>query len=390
MGGPLAHQRARPSASGTLSDDDLRNIVAAMRGYRTARKSGPTQDMEILSLIALDTLEHPSRDQVLGNLEDAVARRQTAPTVPRQDRLAETITKDFLEICALEKRVPRREWLYFLLSFLRISTPMWLLGHLAISVKVRNWVLAAAEKRGVPTQREMNSALDDRHVGLLHPTTSPTREVVEHIEGFMRARVELRLLVREISLRAADTFKDSRGKNKLLALDSGGADVLPLERLLRCARDLDWAEVTMGMPVRQWLTRQAEQWPAWSSPLRIGQGKHVREFFRVLHYHKDDDTGSSLLVPTRGGQTAKISPEHRLLQMFAFLAERRKVRAQANRRGRLVLRDVEAHLMAYGIDCKSGAVGRSVLVAKLSDGGLFRGSPDAGESAQVLNILPTA
>ena len=55
-----------------------------------------------------------------------------------------------------------------------------------------------------------------------------------------------------------------------------------------------------------------------------------------------------------------------------------------------MLRDIEQHLFAYGIDFRSSSFGRPLLIEKLMEGGFLVGSPDAGESAEVLNTVGTA
>jgi len=55
--------------------------------------------------------------------------------------------------------------------------------------------------------------------------------------------------------------------------------------------------------------------------------------------------------------------------------------------GKLVLRDIERHLYSYGIDFRSSSFGRPLLMQKLMEGGLLVGSPDAGESAEVLDTM---
>ena len=76
-------------------------------------------------------------------------------------------------------------------------------------------------------------------------------------------------------------------------------------------------------------------------------------------------------------------------QLFAFLAAQAEVRAQGQERGKLVLRDIEQHLYEYGIDFRSSSFGRPLLIEKLMEGGFLVGSPDAGESAGVLNTVGT-
>ena len=251
---------------------------------------------------------------------------------------------------------------------------MWMLAHLRITIMVRDWVLSAAMKEAIPTVDEMVSAIRKRHEGLLHPSSSPTREVFEHVEAYMRARVELRLLVRVVETINTERFRAATGEVKTLSLDQQGARFITLGDLLDLTRNCDWSTVVDGKTLRQWLTREAEKYPAWRSPRTRGQGKNIDEFIRVLYRSADDDSGSGLLIRCPA-TTTKIVPGHRLLQLFAFLAAQAKSRSRGKERGKLVLRDIEQHLYDYGIDFRSSSFGRPLLIEKLMEGGFLVGQP---------------
>ena len=381
LGGPLAHQEEL----GKL-DKDI--VVRALLGNRSARVEDESPGKEILSLLALGERADPLPDSVHDYLTKAVRHARSAPLAlgRHSDPMSSILSEDFLQLCRLEAMTARREWLFFLIAFLRVATTMWILAHLRITVMVRDWVLSAAEKKTVPTVEVTLRAIRERYEGLLHPSSSPTCEVFEHVETYMRARVELRLLVREVETMNPERFRAaSKDTNKTLSLDKQGAGYITLGDLLDLARNSAWSSVVDGKPLRQWLTREAEKYPAWRSPLKRGQGKNIDEFIRVLYRSADDDSGSGLLI--RSGTTTTIVPGHRLLQLFAFLAEQAKARSLGRERGKLVLRDIEQHLYDYGIDFRSSSFGRPLLMQKLMEGGFLVGSPDAGESAEVLNTV---
>lgn len=384
LGGPLAHQEALRSL-----DKDL--VVRALLGHRSARAVMESPGKEILSLLALEERADPLPDTVLDHLTKAVSNARSAPLAVgrHKDPLATILSADFLELCRLEAKIARREWLFHLIAFLRVATSMWMLAHLRMTRMVRDWVLSAALKEAVPAQDEMLSAICKRHEGVLHPSSSPTREVFEHVEIYMRARVELRLLVREIKIMSAKSFIAATGENKTLSLDRRGAGFITLGDLLLLAQNCDWSTVAHGQTLRQWLTREAEKYPAWRSPRTRGQGKNIDEFIRVLYRSGDADSGSSLLIRCPE-TTTKIVPGHRLLQLFAFLAAQAKSRSRGREGGKLVLRDIENHLYDYGIDFRSSSFGRPLLIEKLTEGGFLVGSPDAGESAEVLDTVRPA
>ena len=384
LGGPLAHQEA-------LENFDKDLVVRALLGHRSARVVDEPRGKEILSLLALEEHADLLPDTVLRHLTTAVSNARSAPLAlgRHTDPFASILSEDFLELCRLEAKIARREWLFFLIAFLRVATTMWMLAHLRITIMVRDWVLSAAMKKTVPAVDEMVSEICKRREGVLHPSSLPTREVFEHIETYMRARVELRLLVREVEAMNTERFTAATGEVKMLSLDRQGAGFITLDNLLVLARSCDWSTVMDGKTLRQWLTREAEKYPAWRSPRTRGQGKNIDEFIRVLYRSADDDSGSGLLIRCPE-TTTKIIPGHRLLQLFAFLAARAKSRSRGREGGKLVLRDIEQHLYSYGIDFRSSSFGRPLLIEKLMEGGFLVGSPDAGESAQVLDTVGTA
>ena len=386
LGGPLAHAEA----VGTLAKDV---VVDALLGHHSAGSEKDLRRKEILSLLALDQRADPTSGSVLSHLTKAVSDARSSPLAlgRHTDPLASTLSADFLDLCRLEAKLARREWLFFLVAFLRVATTMWMLAHLRITTMVRDWVLAAARQQAVPTEKDILKALCRRHEGLLYPSSSPTREVFEHIENYMRARVELRILVREVQMMNTDWFRAETGEAKVLSLDRRGAGFIRLGDLLDLARSCDWSSVADKQTLRQWLTRQAEKYPAWRSPRTRGQGKNIDEFIRVLYRSEDDDSGSGLLIRLRRPETTtKTVPGHRLLQLFAFLAAQAKFRSRQREAGKLVLRDIEQHLYDYGIDFRSTSPGRPLLIKKLMEGGFLVGSPDAGESAEVLDTVGMA
>ncbi len=359
-------------------------MVNALIGNNSAHVENDCHGKEILSLIALQERNDPPASDIADHLDAALKPRSTL-LGGHHDPLAQLLCEDFLEICSLEGGVPRREWLFFLAAYLRIATAMWMLAHLQATVFLRDWLLDACERSGrLPTLEKVQSKLVERYKRLLHPSSSPTREVAQHVENYMQSRVELRLMVQELEGTHSGKFRSASGDPRRLSLTSEGASWLPLSKLLELARGMEWPRITGGERVRLWLTRSAEGWPAWRSPRARGQGKNIDEFLRVLRLDADD-SGSGLLDSDRRG-AMKIVPGHRLLQLFAFLATKRKVRAKHPQDGgKLVLRDIESHLYEYGIDFRSSSYGRPLLMEKLVEGGLLVGSPDAGESAEVLN-----
>lgn len=399
--GPLAHQALRTDPNKRLGSFEQTFIVKALLGQHSARSGQGSKDKELLSLIALDERSDPPPSDMERHLRTAL---HTAPSFTLlhndSDPFSERISRDFLSLCALEATTPRREWLFFLIGYLRIATAMWMLAHLRATILIRKWVLAASQGQRLPTTPLMREAFSNRYIGLLHPASFPTTEVFRHVEHYMKARVELRLLLGHLETsQHGDLFRTPAGRPRQLSLESRSSNRISLPQVLELTRAFDWNTITDGLPLCRWLTRQAERWSAWRSPLTHGQGKNINEFLRVLRDYGEGDAGSHLLGKQVQGKIP-ILPGHRLLQLFAFLATQRKTPSSvhsakpspqwssyARNRGKLVLRDLEHHLSEYGIDFVTTSYGRNLLLEELVQAGLLNGSPDAGESAEILDTL---
>ena len=381
LGGPLAHQQK-------LEYVETEAIVKALLGHRSARSDNDVQNTEILSLLAIEQYSNPTEECVLDYLVQSLEKGRSAPLAREghTDPFAFRLYADFIEICRLEEHLPRREWLFFLTAYLRTSVTMWLLAHMRITTMVRRWVLDAAEQKELPREIELLEGIRRRHEGLLHPTSSLTREAYQHVEDYMRARIELRILVQQVEEMNPATFHSTSGSLKKLTLSQSSASSVTLDSLLTVVRNSDWHSVICGNTIEQWLIRKAERYAAWRSPRTIGQGKNIDEFLRVLYRTEEDESGSGLLI-TGTKDTTRIVPGHRLLQLFAYLAARAKSKSHSQETGKLVLQDIEQHLFEYGIDFRASSYGRPLLIQKLAEGGFLVGSPDAGESAQVLDTI---
>lgn len=330
------------------------------------------------------------------DIEEAVKRfRQKtdfSDSVMRVDRdeLASRITQDFVAICEIEPKLPRLQWIQLLMTFLRFALPMWLLAHMQMTKLLHEWLLAAMDGGTIAGERAIFRELAERNRGLLHPTLTPTRELFEHIEQYIKCRVETSILANLLEKENPESVMEKR-----LDLSSGRSDVLSIGQLLILARNSTdvirsrnyYRQVSQGMSVRTFLTREGEQFPAWRNPLMHGQGKNIDEFFRVLYQAAlGDEGGGYLLTPEGRGTTRgfRVFPGQLLLKTVTFLAACNKRSGHhSGGIGRLVLQDVEDHFGQYGIDFSTAADARPLLMNELQAMGLLSGSPDAGSSVAV-------
>jgi len=327
------------------------------------------------------------------NMEEMILSRKNFLISIPNDELATSITNDFEAICDLEAKVPRMQWLQLLMTFLRFALPMWLLAQMQLTRLLHGWLLDAIDERAeIPSAEEIACCIANRNRGLLHPTLTPTREIFDHVDRYMKCRVELDIILYCLSEVRIDLLA-LNNKNLKLNIDGGGKGWIGIDDLLLLTRKSSqqlreserFKNIATGCDVQTFLTREGEQFSAWRNPRKAGQGKNIDEFFRVLYQSEiGDESGGYLL--TSSGKGAKrgfiVFPGQLLLKAMAYLSARHKWSSQEGG-GILVLQDVEDHFAKYGIDFSNAADARPKLMDQLQSMGLLRGSPDAGSSVAV-------
>jgi hypothetical protein len=304
------------------------------------------------------------------------------------DNLANRITADLIFICELEPRVPRLQWLQLLMTFLRFSMPMWLLAQMEITDLLHKWIMLAIDNQEITDSEEIKMSISKRNQGLLHPTLTPTRELLERIEKYMKKRVELNILLYCIDEATGNSLKD-----KSLSLSESTRDSITIDSLLVMARDANqnlrklerYKETSDGLSFKTFITREGEKFSNWRNPTMGGQGKNIDEFFRVLYRAEaGDEAGGYLFLQQGRGNSRgfRVFPGQLLLKAVTFLSAQGKWSSKSGG-GKLVLQDVEDHFGQYGIDFSSAADARVFLMRDLQLMGLLTGSPDAGSSVAV-------
>lgn len=306
------------------------------------------------------------------------------------DELANRIAEDLVAICDLEAGLPRMQWLQLLMTFLRYALPMWLLAQMQVTRLLHRWLLEGMDHGCIADAGVILCGIRSRNRGLLHPTLTPTRELFEHIERYMKCRVEMNILLYYLEMVRGDQLK-----GRTLNLSGGGREVLGIDGLLTMAMNASgdvhrlesYVHIAAGLDVQTFLTREGEQFSAWRNPLMSGQGKNIDEFFRVLYRAElGDEAGGYLIAPEgRGSKRGfRVFPGQLLLKTMTYLAAKRKWSGQRRGGGgKLVLQDVEDHFCQYGIDFSTAADARPLLMKELQAMGLLTGSPDAGSSVAV-------
>ena len=292
------------------------------------------------------------------------------------DHLARRIYKDLLALCRLEASIDRLQWLELLKCFLRLSTSVWMLAHMRLTIIARDAILDTLTGGDKALSEDWPlGEISARSSDLLRPSMTASRQALDHVDKYMRARVELNLLVAAVEKYSGKSLQET-----VLTVLSTGSGRLPLRDLVTEARNCSEAlhGDLHGLSLRAELTRKCQLYKAWIAPRRqgSGQGKNYDEFLRVLRrMTKGDEDGSYLLTPEGDGFI--VFPGQLMLKLVAYFA------GEETKRGALVLANVETHFAQYGIDFRKSAGARPRLISTLQDIGMLRGSPDAGDSVEI-------
>jgi hypothetical protein len=232
-------------------------------------------------------------------------------------------------------------------------------------------------------EKWVDETIKTRHHGLFKPTMTPTNQLEKYVQQYVKARIELNILVALVEKYSASDWSD-----KTMVLHSGSQSDLGIIELMTKALNMNSALATdlEGIDLRVVLTRYCERFSAWSMPVNAtgGPAKGYCEYLLVLRkMEKGDEDGGYLVIPSKRKNAGyKIFPGNLMLKLVTFLAER------ANPNKRLVFADVENHFKKYGLDFGEKGEIRPKLIESLQDMGLLKGSPDAGDSVAVSNPYP--
>lgn len=387
--GAMAHALRR--RDGAYRRSAAETIIDAMRGRLRATSLTDVENKEFLSAtvasVRVNAESHGmlSREAAIDDLSRSLATIDDggpALYIADNDMFAARIADDFLALCSLEGSLPRLLWLDLLKCFLRLAVPAWVLGHMKITVFLRDWAMKALEFQNVPTVDQIRADMASRWNHLFHPKTTPTNELAMHVERYMKARVELSMLLYLLKSRGNEGLFDAR-----LTVESPGSAYVTIEELVArfASMDLRHEDRRAGrQSIRLSLIRCVETFGAWTNPLKKGQGKNIDEFLRSLRRFEppEDDTG--YLAEKRGPTEAVVFPGPTMIRLVLLLAELDKDKKFYGQRGKLVLADLESHFREYGLEFADSAGARPQLISELSRLGLLKGSPDAGEYTELI------
>ncbi len=381
--GPLAEHF---SGSRERAQSYAREVVDAIYG----KKRGNGNEFDIFRALAekiqINAEECGLRtsDEALTQLVGRLSVTNADGAIGSDDALVKRISEDFLNLCRLEGKVPRLFWFDLLKCFLRLSLPAWLLAHMRITVHLRDWTLAALAGDSTPGS-QISKAIASRGVGLFHPTQTGSNEISLHVERYIKARVELSLAA--YLVRYVCKFDINKG---ILTIHPGGKNAISigdwLGHCLKCGVDANLPRNADG--VREMLVPWAQTFGAWLTPDKRGQGKNIIEFLRIFLRLSESINDDGYLVTGPGNfERGKVFPGPAMLRTMLYLTAARRENGGRNR-GKLILSDLEQHFAEYGVDFASSVGARPKLIAELARLGLLKGSPDAGDSAEL--VVPEA
>jgi hypothetical protein len=393
LAGPVAqHFWGAGNTSGGLKQQEL--LVDLLHRALIGTHAESSKDTTLANEILAQTLAVPvfagSQDLPKRNIKNKTEHTSFVFSI-ENDEIAARITHDLSAVCRVEQRLPRMQWLQLLMTYLRFALPMWLLAQMQISKLLHGWLIDAVDNGIVRDGATILKDMETRNRSLLHPTVTPTRELFEHIDRYIKARIEINIFLYALE-------KTDAGKviaERILYLQPAKSSDIDVLKFLSISRDsvqqvreLEWFKKRAeGASIQTFLTREAEQFSAWRNPRTHGQGKNIDEFFRLLYRATlGDESGGYLFLPQgRGAMRGfKVFPGQQLLETITYLAQQEKLSAgKPGGAGKLVLQDVEGHFAEYGIDFSAAADARPLLMNELQALGLLTGSPDAGSSVAV-------
>jgi len=389
--GPLAQYFSNHRDVSVL-DDFVKKYVRALLGNNSMNSD--SEVAELLSLILNQDKDKEDELQESGEqiLAEKLKGKNRAIDNFGDDVLSNQIYHDTLALMALEKDLPRMQWIQVYMTFLRFILPIWLMSQMNITKIIHHELFAIFSEKKSHNFEEIDKQFHARNENLLHPSITPTREIFEITEQYMKNRIELNIMLYLLTALNPEELSP----DKSLTYNKNGSGCIPLSKLFDIAQnsvnridEVKWFSSDTELDFEKKLIRKAEAHSGWVNPLQKGQGKNIDEFFRVLYQDLEgDEQGGSLLEPNNMRASARgfrVFPGQLLLKTIVFLASREKrENGLVQGGGLLVLEDVENHFQKYGIDFGYATEARPELLNNLSALGLLKGSPDAGSSAAVV------
>ncbi|MDB0030129.1 hypothetical protein N9E34_01560, partial [Opitutales bacterium] len=288
------------------------------------------------------------------------ARDMTTPPDP----LSAKIHEDFGNLCELSGELARYNWIQLLSAFLGIGTCSWVLSQMRLTTYYNQWLkeVISNESMGDLNAEFIERKFKERHQALFIASKKASPILFQHVEEYMKSRVELIILLQELGEQgviAQDDTKAIKSSPKEIEDFLQGACSRAVSIQSEISRKYD------GWTFNQFLSREAEKWPAYLDPQKKGQGRNILELLRVLFKPQTGGTNESyLLVPEKQKEIRnklwyKVSPGPITLQLALVLTWKRK--GNSSQAGRANLGDLISFFEDYGIHYHNSDTGIEML-----------------------------
>lgn len=395
FGGALAqyYRGSSDSAITTKKEKQLENtcrkITLALRGHHSA-SADSRKNKEILSAPIRNNSFDPEIDnqECEDRISDSVWEKDNRLFCQKggdgqEDPLARRIHDDFVTLCELEEFLPRLQWLQLILGFLRFALPMWVLARMR-STEILNESLKSALNSDAPkSEQSLLELISNRHTKLI-PLPSTSIKLIDHkVSSYVKARIEASLI---LDLLEDKKISELQGRKLVIRRPAPNKteDEVDLPSVLQ---DINtWLTKHPNDDLRTQVWRSAEKVKAFRDPVKTrGVGQQLHYFLRGLRKASAGDSGQGyLLTPVGTGKESIVFPGPLLIRTISILAERAIAKERGTeKKGVLLVSDLEKHFSEYGIDFHSWEGARPKLLRRLEEMSLLNGSPDAGASAQV-------
>ncbi|MGI9459128.1 MAG: hypothetical protein ACR2NF_03940 [Pirellulales bacterium] len=307
------------------------------------------------------------------------------------NEFSEAAFGDWKSLLEEEPNLSRNHWLDLVACYLRMVVPMSVLVQTQGVILFDRWLRGALKGENLPSQKEIESSFQKRGRGILRPSHGLCRDHLDKIAEYIQARIRVNGLLADLQKHSILT--PDHLKLPLVARQHSRPNkdqsILELLKIIFKKKDLYKKTVQADMQigsVSDYVERRAvrlcSEYSSWRKPLDAGPGKLLKYLMYPMYcIGQFDERGSHLMIQPSQRLMFRIEPAPLVLQ-FITLMKVRKMQG-ANIRRAPVLRDIEEHFQAYGIDYAASPSGREILVSHMRNIGLLAGSADAGESARI-------
>ena len=204
LGGAFAQHVFRPETEEKkrkFKEEYLPAVINSFLG-----KTSQTADFFSLASGKLDDLsedEARTKEEAVAQFYDiasASSQKAMDMTTRSDDPLSAKIYEDFGNLCELSGKIARYNWIQLLSAFLGIGTCSWVLSKMRLTVYYNQWLkeVISNGSMGVLNAEFIERKLKERHKALFIASNKASPKIFQHVEEYMKSRVELIILLQEL------------------------------------------------------------------------------------------------------------------------------------------------------------------------------------------------